>query len=377
MTTLQTQQNYIDHIALVLDASASMGHLEDAVIRTADKLIEHLAEQYKIKGRETRVSVYVFSGTVECTIWDMDVLRLPSMKDHYKNLRSNTALIDATFLALDDADLVTEKYGDHAFLVYVLTDGEENASRGNAGAHSRLGFGRRPLSELAAQMRDRLTGLKDNRTVGILVPDDTSYQHARQCGYDNIVLWDATTEKGLEEAVETIKTATDTFLQSRTTGLRSAKGTLFAGGNIDAKAIKAAGLRPLPNGDRQIVHVSKTDDAFQKPINKVTKTRLEPDLGWFVEIQKFVDKAHPPYRVGKAYYLLEKRERIQGDKAIAVMEKTTNKVYTGDAARQLLGLPEHVVSVKPDHNRDYDIFVQSSSVNRHLPIGTKILLLTK
>lgn len=371
-------QNLVDHIALVLDASHSMLHLESAVIRTADKLIEHLAEQYRTSGRETRVSVYVFGDDVECTLWDMDVLRLPSMKDHYKNRRSNTALIDATFLALDDGDLVTEKYGDHAFLVYVLTDGEENASKGTG---KRPAFGRTSAFELTHQMRTRLAGLQDNRTVGILVPDDASYQRAKNCGFDNIVLWDATTEKGLEEAVSTVKTATDSFLTARTTGLRSARGTLFVGATVDAAQVKK-NLTPLPASKYTLVPVTSraNDESFEKR-KKPTKKYPEGEvIGRFIRIDDFINRVSPPFIVGKGYYQLfsadaRKSEKVQGNKDIAILEKKTSQLYVGPAARQIVGLPDHDVTVKPGANPDYEIFVKSTSENRHLPIGTKLLLL--
>jgi hypothetical protein len=52
-------------------------------------------------------------------------------------------------------------------------------------------------------------------------------------------------------------------------------------------------------------------------------------------------------------------------------------VFVGDGARQLLGLPDHIVSVKPDMNPDYTIFIQSNSVNRHLPHGSQVMVLKR
>lgn len=371
--TGKTSQNYINHIALVLDASLSMTHLKDKVIRVADDLVQFLAEDSRQKNQETRVSIYSFDDTPRCHIWDMDVFRLPSVKEHYK-IGSNTALIDATTLALDDSDLVTEKYGDHAFVIYVLTDGEENVSKGTG---PKPLYGYTPKDQLKRQMKDRLTSMGDNRTVAVLVPNDYGAHQAGQYGFQNIALWDATTEAGLEKAMDTIKTATANFTTARAaTGLRSAKNLFTIGANIDAASIKAAGLTPLPSNARKIVPVNKVGAAFEKVVKPVTKTRLKPEMGWFVEIEKFVNVAHPPFRVGKAYYQLVKTEKVQGDKEVAVMEKSSNKVYVGDDARTLLGLPDHNVSVKPDANPDYEIYVQSSSNNRHLPIGTKLLILT-
>jgi hypothetical protein len=81
--------------------------------------------------------------------------------------------------------------------------------------------------------------------------------------------------------------------------------------------------------------------------------------------------------VGDAFYELVKTERVQADKEIAVVENNTNKVFVGDGARHLLGLPDHVVTVKPGMNPEYTIFVQSNSLNRHLPHGSQVMLIKR
>lgn len=356
-----------NHVAVVLDASSSMDHLTDAVIRTADELIKFLAEDSQKKDQETRVSVYSFNYGVTCHIWDTDVLRLPSMKEYYRP-NGMTALIDGVIQALDDGDLITEKYGNHAHLVYVLTDGYENQSKGRGCAPT---FGRALRGAVEERMKARLAEMPENRSVALLVPDDKSARHAAQFGLGgstrgvSVALWDASSEAGLIEAVETIKTATASYTSARASGLRSAGNSLFTlGADVDAKRVKD-NLTPLKNTAYQLVPVVSTPEAYEHRVK-----------GKVVEIKPFVDYARPPYRVGKAYYQLVKSEKIQGNKQVAVVEKKTSKVYTGDAARQLLGLPDHEVSVKPGANKDYDVYVQSSSVNRQLQIGTKVLLLT-
>lgn len=354
-------QNYINHIALVLDASGSMSRHEDSLIKVADEQIAYLAQRSKELDQETRVTVYTFDDTVSCKIYEKDVLRLPSIKEHYR-IGGMTALIDATMTSQLDLALQPEKYGDHSFLTFVLTDGLENRSR----------------TYRANELAHRLEKMPENWTVAVLVPDQRSKHEAKQFGFpaDNIAIWDADSEHGIQEAVKVIRTATDSFMDGRTRGVRGTR-SLFVGGNVNAAAVKAANLSPLPTSDRQIVIVTKTKDAFEKPVKPVTKSRLKPEMGWFVEIEKFVNLAHPPFRVGKAYYELVKTEKIQGDKEIAVVDVNTNKVYVGAGARQLLGLPEEIRTVKPEANGQYRIYVQSSSLNRHLPIGSHVLLLTK
>lgn len=376
-----TGQNYINHITLVLDASYSMGHLAEKVVKVTDDLVAFLASKSKKDNEETRITVYSFADDVTCHIWDMDVFRLPSMEGLYR-IRGNTALIDAVHQALDDIDTIPEKYGKHDFLVYLLTDGEENVSRGRGEHQNR--YGRRPLSVIQQELKDRFDGLPANRSMLALAPNTRAARHLHDTGYapGNVALWDASTEAGLEAAVERIKEAHTSYVDTRTrTGLRGTKSAFTIGGDVDAKAIKAANLKPLPTSDRKIVVVAKTRGLesifFEKDINRPTKKRLVADRAWHVEIKPYVDAAYPPYRVGMAYYELTKSERLTGDKQIAVVDVNDNQVYVGDGARQLLGLPSGQCRVKPSLNPNYKIFVESTSLNRHLRVGTQLLLLTK
>src|ERR1700685_952505 len=103
---MAVKQNYINHVALVLDASGSMNSLISTVSTVADGFIQHLATRSKEMDQETRVTVYQFSGyqQIECLIYDKDVLRLPSIKTIYRRLDGMTALLDATRKAQQDLD---------------------------------------------------------------------------------------------------------------------------------------------------------------------------------------------------------------------------------------------------------------------------------
>lgn len=212
-------QNYITHVALVLDASGSMSHLAEHVVKVADAQVAYLAQRSKELNQETRVTVYTFDDAVQCIKYDMDVLRLPSMRDLYK-IGGLTALIDATSLALDDLAMTPEKYGDHAFVVFVLTDGGNNVNNWKA-----------------PDLRNQIDKLSDNWTVAALVPNMQGKFEAKQFGFpsDNIAVWDATSKRGLEEAVEKIKTATDVIMTGRSSGVRGSKN-LFT---IDATVVNA------------------------------------------------------------------------------------------------------------------------------------------
>lgn len=332
-------QNYINHIALVLDASQSMGHIAREVVQVADNQIKHLATRSKELDQETRVTVYVFdyADNIRCIFYDKDVLRMPSLQGHYRPT-GYTALVDATMKSIEDLAKTPELYGDHAFLVYVLTDGAENASR----------------KYNATQLTEKIKGLKENWTIAAFVPNQQCKFEAKKFGFpaDNIAVWD-TTAQGIAEVGEILRTTTDAYMTSRSLGVRGSKNLFNMPTNL-AKTDVSKKLSKLHAGQYRMAKVEA----------------VEP-------IAPFVEKlTKRSYRLGEAYYQLSKPEKVQPGKAVALFEKKTHSVYVGAEARQLLGLPDHEVKVAPAAYPDFEIFVQSGSVNRKLVPDTRLLLLS-
>lgn len=330
------KQNYINHIALVLDASGSMWPMTSDLIKVADEQIKHLAKRSVELDQETRVTVYVFNDTVRCVFYDKDVLRLPSIKDVYAP-GGNTALIDASIKAIEDLQKTPELYGDHSFLVYVLTDGEENMSA-------------RPKSVLASL----INGLADNWTVACFVPNAAGKRCAESYAFpsDNVKIWETSSE-GMKDVGRTITATTETYMTGRSVGTRGYKN-LFSMNTVNKVDVKQK-LTRLHPGQYRTVEVK------------------EP-----VKIAPLVEKTTGrAYRMGEAYYQLSKPEKLQENKSVVLIDKKTREAYTGhDAVRSLLGLPNYEVKVAPMSHPDFEIFVQSRSVNRNLVPGTFMLLMS-
>lgn len=335
-------QNYINHVVLVIDCSASMSGVAHQLIKVVDAEIAYLAERSRELDQETRVTVYVFNQQVRCLIYDKDVLRLPSIAKLYR-AAGMTALLDATVISQRDLDETGQLYGDHAFLTYLFTDGQENCS-----ALFAVGDVTRLLAELA-----------DNRTVAVLVPDQRGVHEAKKMGFPaaNVAIWDATTARGVETAVTTtVRSATESWMTSRASGVRSSR-TLFAGGaeQVNARTVRAAGLVPLAAGTFETYAVTGPELAIRPYVERWTGR---------------------PYRMGSAFYQLSKPETIQASKQIAVRQRSTGLVYVGTHARVLLGLPDASARVRPEGNPEFDVFVQSTSVNRKLVVGTELLVMS-
>jgi hypothetical protein len=311
-----------------------MSGREREVTKVTDEQIKHLALKSEELNQETRVSVYKFGETtIECLIFDMDVMRLPSASDLYSVLYENTALIDATLKSQDDLETTSQLYGDHAFLTFVLTDGQENRSKNSP-----------------ATLRARLAGADVNWSIGFLVPDSSGVRYLERLGVlaDSIAIWDTTSSKGLVDAASKIQDATTNFMTNRASGVRGTRSVFSTGTDaVNRQTVKS--LKALTGFGKYHVNGDQRIDDF-------VKSKL----------------GH--YSAGIAYYQLTKRELIQRTKQLLVVDKATGKVYGGPEARQLVGLPDENTKVKPDQNPDFEIYVQSTSLNRRLKDGTNVLV---
>lgn len=331
------KQNYINHFALVLDESGSMRGIAKQVVQVADQQIEYWATRSKEMDQETRVTVYTFnSGPAKCLFYDKDVLRLPSLEGLYFP-QGQTALIDATIKSIDDLKLTPQLYGDHAFLVYVITDGAENQSVKKAPDLNRI-----------------LSNTADNWTIAAFVPGVQGVFEAKQCGFekDNVQIWD-TTSKGMTEVAQVMRQATDNYMRARASGVRGTR-SLF---QLKVEAINKKNMSNLDRlGPGQFRLVPVPSDG---------------------PIAEFVEHlTQRPYKKGEGYYQLTKSEIVQAQKEIAIFDRKNYTVYTGKQARKLLGLPDYEIRIAAKSHPSYEIFIQSTSVNRKLIGGTNLLLLS-
>jgi hypothetical protein len=92
-------------------------------------------------------------------------------------------------------------------------------------------------------------------------------------------------------------------------------------------------------------------------------------------IKNFCEDQGVEFRQGRGFYELTKTVTVQGTKEIVLMHRTTGDLFTGSRARELLGLPtvDEDVKLRPTHLETYIPFIQSTSNNRKLIGGTRLL----
>jgi hypothetical protein len=337
---ISLQQNLINHVGFVLDASASMRGKEKELIAVTDDLISFLKEKSQKYNQETRATIYIFGKDSQPACYDIDVLRTPSIASLYEATGDSTALVDATLLAVNEMRQTATLHGDHAFLLYVITDGHENSSR-----------------HRDTELHNALSSLPIEWTAAVLVPDRTSQSAAIRCGFDieNTMIWDATSAAGVVEVGEKIREATDNYFQARQQGVRGTKGifTLDAQ-NLTKKAVSST-LDVVPKDKYWEFHVGRKDEVIKDAVES---------------------RRHGRYVIGSTFYQLTKTVEIQANKSIAIRDRNNGNVFVGEKARQLLGLPNTTAKVYPIHHIDYDIFVQSTAPNRKLLANTLAIVFT-
>jgi hypothetical protein len=342
-------QSLINHVALVLDGSSSMEEHEQKVIEVADAQIQHLALRSEELKQETRVSVYLFADTVTCLIFDMDVMRLPSIKHLYR-VYGNTALVDATMKSQQDLATTSQIYGDHAFLTFVITDGMENRSR----------------QFHASQMVNHITTPRPGWSLGFLVPqgdrygrnDGRQYMQRLNVPADMIQTWDAADLDGFTGAGQSVTVATDSFMNSRAAGHAVTRSAFSTGPEAINTTTVTSALDPLPLDAYDVLSVGPAD----------------------MQMDHFFAKEGLTYRSGKGHYLLRPQSKIQPNKQIVVVNRKSNQAFSDDTVgsprvRDLLGLPRDVtVTITPNVNHEWKVFVQSKANNRKVLRGTEVLV---
>ena len=249
-----------------------------------------------------------------------------------------TALLDATGQAIVDLSAIPGADLENvSFLILVLTDGAENNSR-------------KYKSSLKGMIdRVQTTG---RWTLAFLTPpggESTLQGFGIPAG--NIRAWE-TSQAGIKQLGQAMQQGLQNFYQARSKGQKAVVGVFTT----------------------DLSTVSTTE----------VKTTLTEATGSFVtlpvasdcDIRTLVDSAlgAGSFKKGNGYYELNKPELVQEYKEVAIVEKATGKIYIGDDARTLLGLPIGArIKVRPGDHAGFSVYVQSTPVNRRLAAGTTLL----
>ncbi len=223
-----------------------------------------------------------------------------------------------------------------SFLVMITTDGEELSSR-KYDAYS--------LRKLIADV-----SRSGQWTFAFRVPKGTNKQAIENLGIPpgNIQFWETTTA-GMQASTQVTTKAVDSYFTARASGARSSNVFYADASKVDTQSLQ---------------DVTKDVSLYVVPAN---------DSG--IEIRDFILRHRMEYLKGAAFYQLTKTEaRVSHTKQILVREQSTGKIFAGASARKMIGLPtDRNARLHPGDHKNYDLFIQSESVNRKLVGGTGVV----
>lgn len=327
-----------NYIGFCDDHSGSMQTISRAAIEDSNANILAVKNAATAEEQDTIVYRNEFNTTVKRTVVNSNPHVLKPVD--YWQATGYTAFYDAIGDMIEQLKAVPDYNNqDVSFLVIATTDGDENMSR----KYTPLKL-KTLIEEL--QRTERWTfvvrvpmGSKE-KIKGLGIPEG------------NIQEW-ATTKAGMEASTAATTQAMGNFMRSRSTGARSST-TFYAG-------------------------VDKVDTKKLDPVDpkKISQYKVGTHPGDFdgMMIRDFILARRMRYLKGAAFYQLVKTEaRVQPDKLILIQDRNTGSVYCGEQARTMIGLPTGSnARLHPGDHKDYNIFIQSFSINRKMPHGTGVI----
>jgi hypothetical protein len=336
-----------NYIGISRDHSGSMRSIARAAARDYNDNIAAIRESSISNNQDTIVSVvecgYGTTSSVRRAIVNSSVNQLqPIAESAYTADGHGTPLFDSVGELIEMFEATPDANDpDVSFLVMAVTDGAENASR----KYNATSIARK-IREL--QQSDRWTFVfrvprgYARQLLGLGIPEG------------NILEWDQT-QKGVEVATSRTREAFTEYMTARSSGVRSTQKFYTDLSNVSSKEVAAV-----------LEDVSK--DVLIWPVGPKDND---------VEIRPFVEGRlnGKPMLKGAGFYQLTKTEpTVQATKKILIRDKSTSAIYFGAAARQMLGLPTYGnVRLAPGNHGNFDIFIQSTSVNRKLASGTSLV----
>jgi hypothetical protein len=118
---------------------------------------------------------------------------------------------------------------------------------------------------------------------------------------------------------------------------------------------------------------SKLDAEVPQITSAVTAYRVS--VGDPTKISEFCVRKVGRFTRGEVYYQLTESEKVQDYKKVIIQDTDTGRFYSGWRAAALIGIPTFTgtVRIRPGTLGKFKIFIQSTSTNRKLTVGSVVL----
>lgn len=330
------------YVGLVRDHSGSMDIHKRKAIKDYNSTIESIRTNSNAHNIDTIVSVVECGGEynswnsrMKVVVQNSSINALLPLNDY--KCYGGTPLFESVGALIDIFKKVPDYNSpDVAFLIMAVTDGEDNQS---------------PNWERKIAGEIRTLQASDKWTFVFRVPTGhyaKTLTRSKGIYEGNVAEWELT-EAGFAAAQVQTDVAFKGYYEARSRGFTS-NSTFFT--NIDTARMK-----------QDVTKLDNVSSAVQ--LHTVSHQ---------AKIKEFVqNELRACYIPGTIYYELRKKEKVQPQKQLMIVDKTTGAIYAGYQARDLLSLPRDVnIKVSPGYHGNYDIFIQSTSVNRILYPSQKV-----
>lgn len=341
-----------NYFAFIRDHSGSMARIARAAAKDYNVNVAAIKENTIKHSQDTIITVIKCGvgdrGLVVREVTNSSVITLqPLNESDYKADGGSTPLFDSVGSAIEAFEALPDANDPGvSFVIQATTDGIDNAS-----VKWKYTLGKK-IAQLQAT---------DRWTFAFRVPRPDFYTNYKESlvrmgvPTGNIYEWDQT-DAGVEVATKASTQAYEQYYTARARGETSTKNFYTTDASqLNVRTVKS---KLIDITDQvEFIDVTKADNGKQ--------------------IRAFVQSKRVSGVMGRgaAFYQLTKTEsEVQDHKQIAIRDKKSRKVYSGAEARTMLGLPYNgTVKVVPGNHGAYDIFIQSTSVNRKLVAGTQVL----
>ena len=339
-----------NHFVICVDSSQSMQSIKSSSVVSA---VNNILDQIKIEAtkhkQESFITMFEFGGGVRKWIYDnQPAFNVPHINQYqYSPTGRDTPLFSCLGTAIETLEKQpVDSSKDVSYLVYLVSDGQDNSV-----------IGKLNPTIVNQMIKDRQA--KDNWTFALQIPTNYVKEFVRNFAVaeGNVQGWN-TTSHGLEQAAQATKTGLGSYFTARSMGTRSVSN-IYA---VDMSNVSVEDLK------KNLVDCSH--EVIVAPVVlKFNETKLN--------IKQFAERATgKTYRQGSVLYQLTKTEEVQSYKKIMIRAKDNGRIFGGQSARNMIGLNTGGnAKIKPGNCGGFDIFVESTSMNRIMTPGTTALIL--
>jgi hypothetical protein len=335
------------HCAFCIDESGSIASagITKPLVDTYNQTVTDIRQSVLDEGQEASMTALAFGDRVlkhRILYVGQQVQTVTPLVYTDLNPTGMTPLFDSVWRAIKKLEELDDGKPETSLVVSVITDGEENQSV-DPGVPTTV----REIEKKTAT---------DRWTFTFLVPNgsEDSFCHRFNVPRGNVQGWDTKTARGTKEAGIATSTAYRGFFAEKTAG---------GGKKMSSKSFYSS------TAD---LTVREARSALSEITSQVTFIRAILEA----QIRQIILGANLEWIKGAAFYQLVKTEKkVQDYKMVCLRVKTSGKVYSGQEAREMLGIGQAAGTVRlvPGDHGKFDVFIQSTSVNRKIPAGTEVL----